>query len=193
MQQKPVFHGNLTVADQAITRTIAYFTTAVALVHCHKSGKEFTPAEPGRSLIGNLLHMMGISDPKIEACLDKLWILYADHEMSNSTAALLHAGSTLTDPLSALISALISAIVSGYGPLHGGAIHLAYDEFRQIGTPENPPLFIEECKNNKAQLFGYGHRVYLDERPSGFADPGAHGRVSRRNRRQSGSPGGHGH
>ncbi|KAH6648539.1 citrate synthase [Truncatella angustata] len=160
-QPKPVFHGKLDVADVAITRSIAYFTTIIALIHCHKTGRKFTPPEPGRSLIGNLLLMMGIRDPKVEECFDKLWILYADHEMTNSTAAFLHAASTLTDPM----SATLAGMVSGYGPLHGGAIDLAYEAFRQIGSPENVPIYIEMCKSKRARLFGYGHRVYKTRDP----------------------------
>jgi citrate synthase len=156
-QQKPMFHGNLELADQALQRTIAYLATTIALVHCHKAGVPFTPPESGRSLIGNLLLMMGVQDAEtVEKCLEKLWILYADHELTNSTAAVLHAGSTLTDP----VSAIISGIVSGFGPLHGGAIDLAYDAFRLIGTPENVPAFISGIKAKKSRLFGYGHRVY---------------------------------
>ncbi|CAD6586818.1 MAG: hypothetical protein ASARMPREDX12_002522 [Alectoria sarmentosa] len=160
-QQKPMFHGHLEVADQAIMRTISYLATTIALIYCHKNARPFTPPETGRSLLGNLLRMLGIADPEVEKCLSKLWILYADHEMTNSTAAVLHAASTLTDPT----SALVAGIVSGYGPLHGGAIDLAYEAFRQIGTPENVPRFIEGVKRNKARLFGYGHRVYKTRDP----------------------------
>ena len=160
-QQKPMFHGNVEVASQALTRAIGYYASTVALIYCHKRDKAFTNPEPGRSLLGNLLLMMGIKDPKVEKCLNKLWILYADHEMTNSTAAVLHAGSTLADPVSCGISGMVSA----YGPLHGGAIDLAYDAFRQIGTPKNVPFFIEMVKKKKARLFGYGHRVYKTRDP----------------------------
>jgi citrate synthase len=120
-QPKPIFREDLKVADEAILRTIGYYSAVIALVHCHKRGRTFTPPKPDGSIIGNLLLMMGIidarsgvpvPDPKIEACLSKLWILYADHEMTNSTAASLHAASTLTDPASCVIAGLIS----GYGP-----------------------------------------------------------------------------
>lgn len=57
--------------------------------------------------------------------LNRLWIIYADNEMANSTAAMLHIGSTVADPLSC-IAAIVS---SGYGPLHAGAIDLAYGTF----------------------------------------------------------------
>lgn len=160
-QQSPMFHANLEAGDQALMRTLAYLTSTVALIYCHKNDKAFTPPESGRSLLGNLLLMMGLTDPKVEKSLNKLWILYADHEMTNSTAAMLHAGSTLTDPL----SVSIAGIVSAYGPLHGGAIDLAYDAFRQIGKPENVPFFIEGVKKKRMRLFGYGHRVYKTRDP----------------------------
>ncbi|CAI0640985.1 unnamed protein product [Colletotrichum noveboracense] len=76
--------------------------------------------------------------------------------MTNSTAAFLHAASTLTDPL----SCCISAIVSGYGPLHGGAIDLAYKMFEKIKTPNEVYSLITAVKTNKQRLYGYGHRIY---------------------------------
>lgn len=120
-QAKPIFREDPKVADEAILRSIGYYSATIALVYCHKRGRTFTPPKADGSLIGNLLLMMGIvdkksgipiPDPKIEACLSKLWILYADHEMTNSTAASLHAASTLTDPTSCVMAGLIS----GYGP-----------------------------------------------------------------------------
>ncbi|KAI3322161.1 citrate synthase, partial [Xylariaceae sp. AK1471] len=161
--QKPVFQGHLDVADEALVRTIGYFATTLALIYCHKNNRDFTPPEPNRSLVGNFLWMMGVTEknPKAEECLNKLWILYADHEMTNSTAAVLHAGSTLTDP----VSAAQCGIISGYGPLHGGAIDLAYDALAMIGTPERVPFFIESVKRGKGRLFGYGHRIYKTRDP----------------------------
>lgn len=172
-QHKPIFHEQPKVADEAILRTIGYYSATVALVHCHKRNKAFIKPQPHRSIIGNLLLMMGVldphtsaghdptPDPDIEACFSKLWILYADHEMTNSTASLLHAGSTLADPTSCVMAGLIC----GYGPLHGGAIELAYEALEQIGSPRNVPIFIEMIKQKKARLFGYGHRIYKTRDP----------------------------
>ncbi|KAI1414018.1 putative citrate synthase [Hypoxylon sp. FL1857] len=160
-QQSAMFHGHLAVADEALARTIAYLATTISLIYCHKNEKQWNAPEADRSLLGNLLLMMGITDPQVEKCLAKLWILYADHEMTNSTAAVLHAGSTLIDP----VSAVTAGIICGYGPLHGGAIDLAYEAFRQIGTPERVPPFIERIKAKGGRLFGYGHRVYKTRDP----------------------------
>lgn len=121
-QSRPYYLGNMPVVDGGIIRTMAAMATTIALVYCHKRGKEFTPADPDGSFIGNTLLMMGLvgedgePDAKLHRSLESLWILYADHGLTNSTAAVLHAASTLTDP----ISATISGIVSAYGPLHGG-------------------------------------------------------------------------
>lgn len=108
--------GNLEAVDAAIIRCLSAFATTVALVYCHKRGRQFTQPRKDGSFIGNLLLMMGISDEHTEKCLERLWILYADHEMTNSTAAFLHSASNLTDP----VSCMISGVVSAYGPLHGG-------------------------------------------------------------------------
>ncbi|KAI1112529.1 citrate synthase [Nemania sp. NC0429] len=161
--QKAMFQGRLDVADAALVRTIGYMATTIALIYCLKNDKEFTPPQSDLSMIGNLLLMMGVSkeNPKIEECLNKLWILYADHEITNSTAGVLHAGSSLSDP----VSATMCGIICGYGPLHGGAIDLAYEALATIGTPERVPYFIEAVKKGKGRLFGYGHRIYKTRDP----------------------------
>ncbi|KAI0006731.1 citrate synthase-like protein [Xylariaceae sp. FL0662B] len=163
-QRCPYYLGNMKNVDTAIIRALGALVTTVALVYCHKRGRSFTPANPNGSYIGNILRMMGfgrngdddILPIEVEKCLDRLWILYADHEMTNSTTAFLHAASTLTDPL----SSMISGIVSAYGPLHGGAIDLVYKEFEQVGSVENVPLLINAVKDKRQRLFGYGHRIY---------------------------------
>lgn len=164
---EPQYLGKQQAVDEAVIRTLAIFATAIALVYCHKRGRKFQQPHPEGSFIGNVLLMMGIVEPnrqmqppqpnrKIEECFQRLWILYADHEMTNSTAAFLHAASTLTDPL----SCCLTGIVSAYGPLHGGAIDLAYQGFEKVGTPANVPTLITAVKAKKQRLFGYGHRIY---------------------------------
>lgn len=158
---KPFYLGNLENVDAAIVRTLSAFAVTIALAYCHNKGIDFTPANPNGSFIGNVLLMMGFAkdgtpDSKIERCFEKLWVLYADHEMTNSTSAFLHASSSLTDP----ISALSAGVVCGYGPLHAAAIECAYVDFERIGNKENVYAFIEDVKAKKQRLFGYGHRIY---------------------------------
>ena len=81
--------------------------------------------------------------------------------MSNATAALLHAASTHADP----ISCLIGAVAAVYGPIHGGAIDVAYQQLKEVGHPKNVPQLIEEVKAKKKALYGYGHRIYKTQDP----------------------------
>ncbi|EGP90157.1 citrate synthase [Zymoseptoria tritici IPO323] len=166
-ENRPKYLGNIAEVDAAIIRTTQAMATTIALAYCHKRGKPFTQPEREGTFIGNVLTMMGFTDnmgkpiAEIEATFARLWILYADHEMTNSTAAFLHAASTLSDPL----SCAVSGIVSAYGPLHGGAIDQAYKGFQTIGTPENVPILIADVKAKKQRLFGYGHRIYKKTDP----------------------------
>lgn len=167
---KPPYIGNMGETDDAIIRTLAALATTVALVYCHKRGRDWTPADPDESFIGNLLLMMGQTEEgssspnrKLEHCLERLWVLNADHGMTNSTAVFLTAASTLQDPL----SCTVAAVASAYGPLHGGAVEMAYKEFERIGSVENVPKLIAEVKAKKRRLFGYGHRIYKVRDPRG--------------------------
>ncbi|KAI0426764.1 citrate synthase [Xylaria sp. FL1042] len=157
-QPGTTYLGNMDNTDAAIFRSIAAVTVTIALVYCHKRGREFTEPDPKGSYIGNVLRMMGKEDKNrdVEKCLSRLWVLFADHGMTNSTSAFLHAASTLTDPSSCCISAMVSA----YGPIHGGAIEMAYSGMQQIGSPKNVPNFLNEVKAKRQRLYGFGHRIY---------------------------------
>ncbi|CAG8955050.1 hypothetical protein HYFRA_00007064 [Hymenoscyphus fraxineus] len=160
---KVLYHNDPGALDEAIIGSIAAFTTVVALVYCHQNDLEFTPPDPQLSIVENMLLMIGFvneytsrPDPETIKSLNRLWILYADHEMTNSTAAFLHVTSSLADP----ISGLIAAVASGSGPLHGGAIDLAYMTFEKLGNKANVSKLIDDVKAKKLRLFGVGHRMY---------------------------------
>jgi citrate synthase len=168
---KNLYYGNPKLVDEQIIRTLAICAVMVSLAFCHKTGRKFRQPDPTLSYIENILHMGGfvdsnpsISRAKATEILTKVWALYADHEMTNSTSTFLHVSSTLTDPLSALIACASSA----YGLLHGGAIDAAYKSMREIGGPENVPKLIERVVKKECRLSGYGHRIYkkLDPRAS---------------------------
>lgn len=157
------FLQDTTAVDEAIVRTISATAVVVALVYCRRHGKKSASINLEESFITNILLLMGFAETqtkrpseKLISCLNRLWILYLDHEIANSTAAFLLAASTLTDPL----SCLIASIPSAFGPLHGGAMDLAYKTFRQVGSPENVPQLIAKVRAKKMRLFGYGHRIY---------------------------------
>lgn len=160
---KNIYQGDLALVDKQIIRVLSALGTVVAMAYCRLKQRELTPADPNGSFIENMLNMMGFvnqatgkPDPKHVDCLERLWVLYADHELTNSTAAFLHVASTLADPF----TSSIASIAAAYGPLHGGAIETAFKTIQDVGRPGNVPKLIEDVKAKKFRLFGYGHRIY---------------------------------
>lgn len=94
-------------------------------------------------------------DPKHVSYIQRLWVLTAYHEMTNSTAAFLHTASSLND---ALIS-LISGVGSPWGILYGSAIEVAYKDIQRVGSMLTVHEKINAVKAGKMRLFGYGHRI----------------------------------
>ncbi|KAL5357220.1 citrate synthase-like protein [Aspergillus floccosus] len=160
---KNLYLGNPSLVDEQIIKLMATLPMVAAAAYCHRTGRRFTPPQAGLSYIENFLLMMGhvetdtgLPNPKYVDRFERLWVLIADHEMTCSTAAFLQTASSLPDVFSCMISAL-SAL---YGPLHGGAIEVAYKSFEEIGSLENVPAKIERVKAGKERLYGYGHRIY---------------------------------
>ena len=52
-----------------------------------------------------------------------------------------------------------------YGPKHGGANEAVLKMLASIGNKSNIPQFIEDVKNKKKLLYGFGHRVYKSYDP----------------------------
>nr|POE93234.1 citrate synthase [Quercus suber] len=153
--------------DRGITKTFGAMAAVVALTGSYKRGLPFNAPNPDASLSYNMLYMSnmvnesGVPDPEHVRTLSKLMILYADHGMSNSTTTFLHVASSLADP----ITCAISLVTSAYGPLHGGAIEMAYKQFASIGRVENIPAFLDSVKAQEQRLSGYGHRIWKNKDP----------------------------
>ncbi|GIJ88159.1 hypothetical protein Asppvi_007076 [Aspergillus pseudoviridinutans] len=162
-----LYTNDMKLVDEQIVRILAVFTVTVSLIACHKTGCPRKSADANASMIENIVHMGGLAENSrvpaatIIATLQRLWVLYADHEMTCSTAAFLHVASTQADP----ISSIIAAVAAGYGPLHGGAIDTAYSVIRDVGTTDQVPQLIEKVKRKECRLFGYGHRIYKGTDP----------------------------
>ena len=149
--------------EEGIYRVLAAFPVVVAITYCHQQERKFVAVNnPSNSVIENMLVMMGQVDAggrpskKAVHVLNKLWILFADHEMTNSTAAFLNAASAHSDPL----SSCVASVASGNGPLHGGAIDLAYKSFEQLKDKEGVKAHMANVRDKKCRLMGVGHRVY---------------------------------
>ena len=105
-----------------------------------------------------------IADPhkkKYWKSLEKLMILYMEHEFNASTFALRVAASTLTDPVSAVTAALATL----KGPLHGGANSEVLSYLSGIRDEKDAAKFVEDKLSKKEKIMGFGHRVYKKKDP----------------------------
>ena len=118
----------------------------------------------------NVLHMFfslpdkpSTIDPLAAKALDLLFILHADHEQNCSTSTVRMAGSSGTNPYSA-IAAGISAL---WGPAHGGANEAVLKMLEEIGHSANIKKYIAKAKDrdDTFRLMGFGHRVYKNFDP----------------------------
>jgi citrate synthase len=151
-------------------RIIAKIPTIAAAAYKHSLGQPFIYPRNDLDYCSNLLNMLFSVpcepyqvDPVAAQALDLLFILHADHEQNASTSTVRLAGSTGTNPYSA-ISAGISAL---WGPAHGGANEAVLVMLEQIGTVDNITKFVAKAKdkNDSFRLMGFGHRVYKNFDP----------------------------
>ncbi|NND64563.1 MAG: citrate (Si)-synthase, partial [Gammaproteobacteria bacterium] len=122
------------------------------------------------SYAGNFLHMMYARpteeyeiDPIAEKALDMLFILHADHEQNASTSTVRLAGSSQTNPYSAISAGCASL----WGPAHGGANEAVLRMLDEIGDVSKIEKFVARAKdkNDPFRLMGFGHRVYKNYDP----------------------------
>jgi citrate synthase len=151
-------------------RIIAKIPTIAAAAYKHSLGQPFVYPRNNLDYCANLLNMFFSVpcedyqvDPVAAQALDLLFILHADHEQNASTSTVRLAGSTGTNPYSA-ISAGISAL---WGPAHGGANEAVLAMLEQIGSADNITKYVAKAKdkNDNFKLMGFGHRVYKNFDP----------------------------
>lgn len=151
-------------------RILAKLPTIAAAAHKLNAGQPFIYPRNDLGYTENLLQMLfavpaepyEINSVAAEA-LDLLFILHADHEQNCSTSTVRMAGSSGTNPYSA-IAAGISAL---WGPAHGGANEAVLCMLHEIGDAKNIPKFVAKAKDrdDPFRLMGFGHRVYKNFDP----------------------------
>jgi citrate synthase len=169
------YHDSTDITDPhqrmvASHRLIAKMPTIAAMAYKYSVGQPFLYPDNSLSYSGNFLRMtFGVPaepyqvDPVVEAAMDKIFILHADHEQNASTSTVRLAGSSGANPF-ACIAAGIACL---WGPAHGGANEAALNMLREIGRPEKIPEYIARAKdkNDPFRLMGFGHRVYKNYDP----------------------------
>jgi citrate synthase len=152
---------------QAI-RLIGKMPTLAAYAYRHRLGLPYIYPDPELCYTKNYMNMLWkrnepkyAANPVLARALEVLFILHADHEQNCSTSTMRAVGSSNADPY-ATTAAAIAALS---GPLHGGANEEVLRMLAEIGVKENIPGFIQQVKDGKRKLMGFGHRVYKNYDP----------------------------
>lgn len=103
----------------------------------------------------------GKRDSEKARLLNKLMVLYMEHEFNASTYAMRVTASTEADPVSAFVSALATI----KGPLHGGANAEILDFFLGFRNEQEARDYVNRKIAAKEKIMGFGHRVYKERDP----------------------------
>jgi citrate synthase len=151
-----------------IYRLIGKVITLGAMAYRHMKGLPYVMPDNDLSYAGNFMSMLWkMAEPRykpnpvLERALDVLFILHADHEQNCSANAMRSVGSSEADPYCSAAGGTAAL----YGPLHGGANEQVLRMLRQIGSKDKIPQFVQDVKDRKALLMGFGHRVYKNYDP----------------------------
>ncbi|MEM3841351.1 MAG: citrate/2-methylcitrate synthase [Candidatus Micrarchaeaceae archaeon] len=105
--------------------------------------------------------MTGKRDKEASRYLEKLLILYMEHEFNASTFALRVTASTLAGPQAAFTSALGTL----KGPLHGGANTEVLKYMLKFKDKSEAIAFVDNKLKAHEKIMGFGHRVYKIKDP----------------------------
>jgi len=154
--------------NKQIHRLLGNIPTLSAYAYRHRIGRSYNKPQPDLGYVENFLYMMDRLNenkykphPRLVRALDILFILHAEHELNCSTAAVRHLSSSGVD----IYTCIAGGAAALYGPKHGGANEAVLRMLEQIGDKKNIPQFIEDVKNKKKMLMGFGHRIYKNYDP----------------------------
>ena len=157
--------------EDAAARLISKVRTIAAYAYRRAKGLPVIYPDPKLRYIANMLHMMFsmpydqyILDPEIEAALNLIFILHADHEQNCSTATVRMVGSSQAN----LFASCAAGVCALWGPLHGGANVAVIDMLEAIhkgGLSPEEVIRRAKDKNSGFRLMGFGHRVYKNYDP----------------------------
>ena len=168
------YHDGLDITQEqhrlaTATRLIAQMPALAALTYRHITNKPRLAPREDLGYAENFLYTTFADDenyavnPVIARAMDRIFMLHADHEQNASTSTVRLAGSTGTNPYSA-IAAGIAAL---WGPSHGGANEAVLTMLDEIGTPDRIDSYVAKAKDrdDPFRLMGFGHRVYKNYDP----------------------------
>ncbi|CDJ69929.1 citrate synthase, putative [Eimeria necatrix] len=115
----------------------------------HVEGLGFVDPHPDLDLVENFLYMIDGKphDPVIVRALEVLFILHAEHELNNSTAAVLHVASSHSD----IFTALAAGVAALSGRRHGGTSKAVVEMLEKIKSKDDVKDFLEKVKRREAR------------------------------------------
>src|SRR5699024_8942099 len=94
--------------------------------------------------------------------LSMLLLLHADHEQNCSTSTVRMVGSSEAN----MFASCAAGVCALWGPLHGGANLAVLSQLNEIhNSGKSVSDYLENLKQNKGKLFGFGHAVYKNFDP----------------------------
>jgi citrate synthase len=157
--------------DTTIARLISKVRTIAAYAYKKGIGHPFIYPRNDLRYCANFLHMMFAVpsepyevDPDVEAAMNLLFILHADHEQNCSTSTVRLVGSSRAN----LFASVAAGILALWGPLHGGANQEVIEMLERIkndGGNVKKYVDLAKDKNSDFRLMGFGHRVYKNFDP----------------------------
>lgn len=155
--------------DETAALLISKVRTIAAMAYRMKLGLPYVYPDNKRRYADNFLHMMFstpyndyVDDSGAAEALDLFLMLHADHEQNCSTSTVRMVASGGAN-LFASVSAGVCAL---WGPSHGGANMAVIRMLEEIhASGDDGSKFIQDAKDGKARLMGFGHRVYKNYDP----------------------------
>lgn len=154
--------------DLAAMRLLGKVPTIAAMAYKYHNGYPFMFPKNKFSYVENFLYMMFATpaedyepNPVLVKALERIFILHADHEQNASTSTVRLAGSSGANPF----ACIASGIAALWGPAHGGANEAALNMLEEIGDSSRVAQFVQDVKDKKRLLMGFGHRVYKNMDP----------------------------
>ena len=152
--------------DQLIENGIKLMSQIPIIIAAHqrqRNDMEVVPPNQKLSHSANWLFMLDKEIPTKEAekLTDLDFILHAEHgSNASSFAARVTIGTK-----AGIYDAFVTAISTLTGPAHGGAAEDVMKMINEIGEPENVDRYIQNKREKKEPITGFGHRVYKKEDP----------------------------
>ncbi|WCL48580.1 citrate/2-methylcitrate synthase [Leptospira sp. GIMC2001] len=161
------YEENLDKGVDQVTRLLAKVRTIAAFTHRHSQGHPFVYPLDKLPYCTNFLHMLHTIQaegeynvpPEFDSVLNKLWILYGDHEQNVSATTVQIIGSTKAN----LFASIAAGIAAQWGSREGGrpvaAVELLEDILR-VGM--DAKSYFERFKTGEVPLHsnGFGQKAY---------------------------------